>query len=310
MQNPRQENAGEAAPTPRILHGDCVSGMLHLPPSQAHLVLADPPYNVGVREGGKAAAWDTMDTDAFLSFTRAWVRAAMHVLRPGGALLVWGSPNNTMLSRLTLVAVDEVGFDFVQECAWTYQQGGDGRLQTMRAYATRHERLLWFEKRGGDRYFDAKRIATPYSEEERRIARQKGGGRLREDSLQIGKPPWSWFHVPRVNSMSSERRFGSHPSMKPVEVGKRLILAHCPPDGGVVIPFGGSGSEAVALSVLESEKEDGTRATRRSCVVFEVDEAYCDVALRRLDSLHQRNERDRGGKREREADRGRRNELS
>ena len=159
--------------------------------------------------------------------------------------------------------------------AWTYTQGGDGRLRTMRWYATRHERVLWFSKPGGDAYFVPAAIATKYTEEQKKVALQKGTGRLREDSLNKGKPPWSWWTTPRVNSNSSERRHGSHPSMKPLEVARRLIIAHSPPDGTIVIPFAGSVSELVECARLGD----------RRCVAFEIDKAYAEITKRRVTAL-------------------------
>ena len=159
--------------------------------------------------------------------------------------------------------------------AWTYTQGGDGRIRTMKTYATRHERVLWFTKPGHAHVFNPTAIATKYTEEQKKVARQKGTGRLREDSLDKGKPPWSWWTAPRVNSNSSERKHGAHPSMKPLEVARRLILAHSPPDGTVVIPFAGSGSELVECA----------RTEQRTCVAFKVDPTYAAITKKRVNAL-------------------------
>lgn len=247
----------------------CVRGMTTgVPEGKADLVLADPPYNIRVNGGSE---WDTRSVHDHMQFSREWLAAAMRTLRPGGALLVWDSPNNDLLARITLLLVDTLGARFVQEMVWTYTQGGDGRLGSMRCYATRHERVLWFEKTGGARFFDPRAIATPYTEVERVVARAKGRGRLKEDSLTIGKPPWSWWTSPRVNSRSAERRHGAHPCMKPVKVCQRLLRAHAPSGGHVVIPFAGSGSETLACALLGYE-----------CDAFEIEPTYVDIIEKRL----------------------------
>lgn len=266
--NVRYAGASTTA-APIVHHRNCIDGMSEMREGSVDLVLADPPYNIGVKGG---ESWDSLTTDEYTAFTKGWTAQAARILRPGGALLVWGSPNNDMLARLTLLLVDSVGMTFVQEMAWTYTSGGDGRLTTMKRYATRHERVLWFEKPGGTRYFDAKAIAEPYTDEQKRIAKMKGSGRLNDASLEIGKPPWSWWTIARVNSQSSERRLGSHPSMKPLKVAERLLLAHSPPDGTVVVPFVGSGSEMLACADARS----------RTCIGFETEEKYVKMASRRL----------------------------
>ena len=252
----------------------CVDGMSAMPEGSCALAIADPPYNIGV----KKASWDSMPLDDYIVFSEAWLRAAFHVLKEGGTLLIWGSPNNTMLARITLLATEKIGFQYEQSMCWVYTQGGDGRLQTMAHYATRHEVLLWFVKpgKGGERVphtFNAAEIATPYTDEERAIARSKGSNRLREDSLKIGRPPRSWFEFARENSRSQERRFGSHPSMKPLPLCKHLILAHSNPSDSVVIPFAGSGSEYIS-ALIEG----------RAVTAFEIDPTYLSIAQKRARS--------------------------
>lgn len=250
-----------------ITCGDCVTGMRDgVASDSVDLVLADPPYNIKC-----GAAWDDMSDDTYRTFTTNWLHEAHRILRPGGSLLVWGSPCTVDMSRLTLIAVDECGFDLVQNMAWIFTQGGDGRLKTMRRYATRHETLAWFCKPGGSRTFVPQ--PTPYTDDQRRIAKMKGSGRLCDESLSRGRPPRSWFDVPRVNSKSNERRYGSHPCMKPLDLCETLIRTHSHEDDTVVVPFAGSGSELVA----------GTRAGRRM-IGFELDETYVALCRTRLDA--------------------------
>jgi len=104
------------------------------------LVLADPPYDIAV----DGVAWDKV-TD-YMGFARVWLSECVRVMRPGSALLLYGSPCRTWVARMTVLLVDELGLRYVQDMPWVYTQGGDARITNMKEYAVRHEQLVWFEK--------------------------------------------------------------------------------------------------------------------------------------------------------------------
>ena len=60
--------------------------MRELDDASIDLVIADPPYDIDVR----GAAWDTVPD--YLTWSRQWMAQAVRVLRAGGALLIYGSP--------------------------------------------------------------------------------------------------------------------------------------------------------------------------------------------------------------------------
>ena len=95
--------------------------MRRVPDSSADLVIADPPYNIGV--GG--AKWDKVNN--YMEFARKWLRESVRALRPGGALLLYGSPCRSWIARMTLMLVDELGMKFVMEMPWCYTQGAQPR---------------------------------------------------------------------------------------------------------------------------------------------------------------------------------------
>ena len=227
-----------------VANVECQRGMRDVREGSVALVLADPPYNISV--GG--APWDTIKD--YMSFARSWLYEAVRVLRPGGALLLFGSPCETWMARMSLLLVDELGMRHVQDMPWIYRQGGDTRWETMTKYAVRHERLVWFEKPRGERTFNAEAVAEPYTAEERVVALAKGKGRVKANSLDKGRPPRSFIDIPRENSRSKERSYGKHPCMKPLALCERLIAAHTNRGDIVVVPFAGSGSEMLSASKL------------------------------------------------------------
>ena len=100
----------------RLVVGDCVEAMQDVALGSCALVLADPPY-----EGVVSANWDQVKD--YMAFSCTWLRQAVGTLRPGGALLVYGSPERSWIARLTVLLEDELGMELVQNLSWVYNQG-------------------------------------------------------------------------------------------------------------------------------------------------------------------------------------------
>ncbi len=276
LKKPRPVIKAEPRPTPvakpepskraRLEQGRAEELMTKIESESVDLVLADPPYSIDI------ADWDKFDD--YVGFSKRWIREAVRVLRPGGGFLIYGSPERTWLARILLLCVDDFKLRHVQTLVWAYTQGGDARLGTMQAYAVRHEELLWLEKPASatqKRTFNAAAIADQYTEAEIEVALKKGVGRVTREALERGKPPITHVNVPRENSRSKERRYGKHPSMKPLALCERLIRAHSNENDAVVVPFAGSGSELLVATKL------GRRA-----VGFEIANEFVELMTKRF----------------------------
>lgn len=237
------------------------------------LIVCDPPYNISV-QGGEA--WDKMSDQDYMKFSQVWMTQCVRVLRPGGALLLYGSPCRPWIARFTLFLIDHLGMKYVQDMPWCFTQGGDSRMTNMREYAVRHERLVWFEKPESTdrkRTFNATAAAEHYSDEDRAVALKKGKGRVSEESLRRGRPPRTYIDIPRENSRSKERLHGKHPSMKPLTLCQRHVSVHSNENELVLVPFVGSGSEVLAAAQLH-----------RRVIGFEISSEYMRIAQRRIES--------------------------
>src|SRR3546814_8458675 len=89
----------------RVIVGDCVAAMDGLPAGSVDMIFADPPYNLQLRKelrrpndsvvDGVDDAWDKFpDLATYDRFTRSWLTAARHVLKPDGTLWVIGTYHN------------------------------------------------------------------------------------------------------------------------------------------------------------------------------------------------------------------------
>ena len=250
-------------PTCTLVQGDCVEHMKTLADGSVDLVLADPPYENVVK-----AEWDKVRN--YMNFSRAWLKEAVRILRPGGALLIYGSPERAWIARLTVMLEDELGAELVQQLTWVYSQGGGSRVSTAVKYAVQHELLLWVEKPHGTRTYNAAEGVEHYRDDERAVALAKGKGRVSEASLDRGRPARSFLDFARENSRSKERSYGLHPSMKPLALCEHLVRLHSTSGDTVYVPFVGSGSELLAAAKL-----------KRRAIGAESNLEYCELVKRR-----------------------------
>jgi len=252
----------------RLHEAKAEEGIKLLQDASIDLVVADPPYDIAV--GG--VGWDKVAD--YMGFARLWLSECVRALRPGGALLLYGSPCRTWMARMALLLVDELGMNHVQDMPWVYTQGGDARLENMKEYAVRHERLVWFEKPPSSdekRTFNAGCATESYTDEDRAVALAKGKGRVTDEALDRGRPPRTFIDIPRENSRSKERQYGKHPSMKPLALCERLVKVHSNEGDTVLVPFAGSGSELLVATKL-----------KRQAVGYETETAYVELMKRRF----------------------------
>lgn len=252
---------------PRVAYGDCITKMKQLKDASVRLVLADPPYGIGVQ----GAKWD--GDEGYMGFAKAWLEQAARILQPGGTLLYFSSPCTIWSSRINVMLQDTFKLSHQQTLTWVYGQGGDARLESMKQYAVRSETIEWWTKPPGVHTFNPSQAAERYTEDEKRVALAKGVGRVSEDSLNKGRPPRTWADIPRENSRSKERGYSDvkHPSMKPLMLCERLIAVHSNTGDRVVIPFAGSGSEVLTAVKLG-----------REVVGYETEDSYIELMKARF----------------------------
>lgn len=101
----------------RIFHEKIEDGSKNLRDNSVDMVIADPPYSIGV--GG--AKWDVVKD--YMPFALSWLRECVRLLRPGGALLLYGSPERLHVARMSILLVDDLGMRHVQDMPWVYTQG-------------------------------------------------------------------------------------------------------------------------------------------------------------------------------------------
>ncbi|MBZ5527985.1 MAG: site-specific DNA-methyltransferase [Acidobacteriia bacterium] len=208
----------------RIYQGDCLDILAAIPADSVDLIFADPPYflsNGGITcHAGKMVSvhkgdWDkSRGADANHDFNRAWLAACQRVLKPNGSL--WVSGTSHVIHSVGF-AMQQLEFKLLNDISWVKPNPPPNLSCRYFTHAT--ETIIWAAKNKKSRHT----FNYPL------IKRLNGGKQMK--SVWTIPPSESW-----------EKRFGKHPTQKPVALLERILLASSNEGDLVLDPFMGGGT--------------------------------------------------------------------
>ena len=239
-----------------LYRGDCRHVLARMPEESVDLIFADPPYflsNGGITcQSGKMVnvhkgQWDvSQGVAAMHEFNHSWLAECKRVLKPNGTIFVSGTHHVIFTVGF---AMQQLGFKLLNDITW-YKVTPPPNL-SCRYFTHATETILWSARSAKSKhYFDYPAM------------KEDNGGKQMQ-SL--------WSLVP---PLKAEKRFGKHPTQKPLALLERIVRAASPEDALVVDPFNGCGTTGVACA----------RQGRRY-IGIELDEEYLDRTVRRLGDL-------------------------
>jgi len=234
-----------------IIHGDCVEELKKLPDESIDLIFADPPYNLQLKnnlyrpDNSKVSGVDD-DWDKFASFSEydkfciTWLKDCRRVLKPTGSIWVIGSYHN--IFRVGNIMLD-LGFWILNDVIWHKSNPMPNFLGTRFTNAT--ETIIWCAKSKS-----CKKYTFNY-----KTMKEYNGGKQMTSVWRIGICTGS----ERLKNSDGKK---AHPTQKPEELLKRIILSSSNENDIVLDPFFGTGtSGAVAVKLgrkfIGIEKYDG-----------------------------------------------------
>jgi len=236
---------------------DCIDFLKTIPDESIDLILTDPPYYRIINQ-----KWDKQwKTEGdYLSWCHMWVSECKRVLKPNRCFYIWGTTKTDTFLRFKLDVMNSFR-DLVYQnwIIWSYDWGG----RTKENFARKHEDLLMYSK-GKDFLFNADAVRVPY----------KMVKNVRSTAINnpLGKIPTDVWE--KNNHTTSKEYCGWHPTQKPIDLLKRVILANTNEGDTVLDIFSGSGSTMIAA-----------RQTGRNFVGCEVSEEYYSKSLERMETL-------------------------
>jgi site-specific DNA-methyltransferase (adenine-specific)/adenine-specific DNA-methyltransferase len=238
---------------------DCIMGMGKLPKECAHLIIADPPYNLNKDFG----VWkEKKRRNEWLPWSRKWLDEINRILKPGGNVFVYGIHHHLCWLQCYMY---EIGLTYRRQIVWYYENGFAG--YSSRTLSANYEPILWFSKGNGYTYNS---IREPYKSQERlkykvtkngKVWRPNPAGRLAGDVWRFPTLAGRRFRNEKVN----------HPTQKPLSLSRRIVKHFSNEGDLIIVPFAGSGSECLA-ALMENRKFIG----------FEINSAYIAISKKRI----------------------------
>lgn len=215
---------------------------------KATCTFTDPPYNVAYQSAdGKKIQNDKMDDQDFHQFLSSAVLTISQNMVSGGGVIAWMS-RWALLDLLS--AFENNGMKMRNIITWVKSSitlgRGDFQSQSENAiYALNESAYKDIDADDGDGELGI-------------YTRAKGGKFTKNRNLSD-----VWF-------FEKPKKSAEHPTMKPIALCAKGILAMSDPDDIVFDPFSGSGSTLIAAE-----------QTSRICYGCEIDPKYCDVIRKR-----------------------------
>lgn len=228
-----------------LFQGDSIEWLKSLDPSSVDLIFADPPYNL------KKADWDDFESMRhYVEWSSKWIAEAARILRPTGTLYICGF--SEILADVK-VAVAPL-FTSCRWLIWHYKN----KANLGKDWGRSHESILHFRK-SKQHTFNGDAIRIPYGAHTLKYPEHP-----QADSSQYGRRAQAerddWtphplgakakdvIEIPTTCNGMGEKT--PHPTQKPEELLRRLVLASSNSDDLVLDPFSGSGTTAVVAEQL------------------------------------------------------------
>ena len=222
-----------------ILHGDCIEKMSEFSAvgRTFDLVVADPPYNIGI-DYGQGGGADLLPGEEYAAWCRKWIALAASLLSPNGSLwIISGQEFGAWID----IAIQQAGMAMRSRITW-YETFG---VNCTKKFNRTSRPIFYAVKNPKSFTFNREAVTVPSARQEKYgDARAAAGGKIMDDVWQI----------PRVCGSFKERIKGV-PTQLPSELVRRIIECSTNVGDAILDPFCGSGT---TLAVAKRYGRSGT----------------------------------------------------
>lgn len=247
-----------------LYNADSLKILAQLPENSIDMIFADPPYNLSnggfsVHAGKQVSVnkgdWDRSNGfhDDYL-FHYKWLEACRRVLKPHGTLWVSGTYHSIYQCGHALQAL---GYHILNDISW-FKPSASPNL-SCRFFTASHETLIWARKEKNAKHlFNYALMKNGFWPEDF----------IKKENKQM-RSVWA-INTPKPE----EKKYGKHPTQKPLNLLKRIVLASTLRGDIVLDPFTGSSTTGLAAIV-----------NGRKFIGIDTEKKYLDLSIKRLNDL-------------------------
>jgi len=227
-----------------LFEGNSIEWIKSIANESVDLIFSDPPYNI------KKADWDKFENqEEYINWSMQWISEASRILKKNGTLYICG------FSEI-LADLKHPSMRFFKGCKWIVWHYKN-KANLGKDWGRSHESILHLRKnKKFTMNIDDVRIpygkhTLKYPSHPQAESSQYGNGRKRNDIWTPhpqGAKPKDVIEVPTICNGMEEKT--PHPTQKPEELIRKLVLASSNPGELVIDPFSGSGTTLVVAEQM------------------------------------------------------------
>lgn len=262
-----------------LYHADSLELLKTIPEDSVDMIFADPPYFLSsgsfTCQGGKMVSvkkgdWDMCQgVQKNFEFHLEWIRACRRVLKPHGTLWISGTYHSIYQCGF---AVQMNEFHILNDISWLKPNASPNL--SCRFFTASHETLIWARKDSKAKHtFNYKTMVEWENNYQKVISCKHCGEQDRYEILhEKGKQMRSVWAVNTPQKI--EKTFGKHPTQKPIELLKRVVLASTNKGDTILDPFAGSSTTGIAAHLFG-----------RNFIGIDMEKKYLDTSIQRFEEL-------------------------
>jgi len=262
-----------------LYQADSLKFLKSFPENSVDMIFADPPYFLssgsftcqnGKMVSVKKGDWDLSNgTKKNFEFHVEWIKACRQILKPNGTIWISGTYHSIYQCGFAL----EINkFHFLNDIAW-FKPNASPNL-SCRFFTASHETLLWARKEKKAKHtFNYKTMVEWENNYQKEIKCKHCGKKDHYEILhEKGKQMRSVWVINTPQRI--EKTFGKHPTQKPIELLKRIVLASTNKGDLILDPFTGSSTTGLAAYLLG-----------RKFIGIDNEKKYLDLSIKRFEEL-------------------------
>lgn len=262
-----------------LYQADCLKLLAEIPENSVDMIFADPPYFLssgsftcqnGKMVSVKKGNWDLCNgVEQNFKFHLEWIKACRRVLKPSGTIWISGTYHSIYQCGYALQLNN---FHILNDVAWLKPNASPNL--SCRFFTASHETIIWARKEKKAKHtFNYKQMVEWENNYTKEIKCSHCGKNDRYEILhEKGKQMRSVWAIGTPKSI--EKNFGKHPTQKPEDLLKRIVVASTNKGDLVLDPFSGSATTGIVSHLFG-----------RKYIGIEMEKEYLDLSVQRFNEL-------------------------